>query len=145
MRSGHADEVYAVRNPAAIMATFATASLRADKNAARVKLPLCDRKRARMNAHDKLMINAPAPVTDSGIGAGGSGAMNFCHAVHSVEAPGTSKIPATAIPRRARLLALQPSATAIKKLTDVSSKKSMLSAKSDTEPIATATANSTPK
>jgi hypothetical protein len=50
MRSGHPDKVYAVTNPAAIIATFATASFRAERNAARVKLPLCDRKRARINA-----------------------------------------------------------------------------------------------
>src|SRR5881275_2958452 len=62
-----------IRSP--IIATLATASFRADRNAARVKLPLCDRKRARMNAHDKLMINAPVPARDRGIGAGGRSAI----------------------------------------------------------------------
>src|SRR5437773_12451534 len=108
MRSGHADKVYAVTNPAAMIATFATASLRADKNAARVKLPLCDRKRARMNAHEKLMSSAPKPVIERGIGAGGSGAINFCHAADSLATPGISKVPARAIPKRARFIELQP-------------------------------------
>src|SRR5438552_14862131 len=106
-----------------MIATFAAASLPADKNAGRVKLPLCDRKRARMNAHEKLMSSAPKPVIERGIGAGGSGAINFCHAAHSVATPGISKVPARAIPKRARFIALQPSARAIKKLTDVSSRK----------------------
>src|SRR3954447_23753020 len=45
MMSGQAeDQRVAVINPAAIMAIFATASLRAERKAARVKLPLCDRK-----------------------------------------------------------------------------------------------------
>src|SRR5437764_15497698 len=105
--------------PAAIIAAFATASFRAERNAARVKLPLCERKRARMNAHDKLMTSAPVPARDRGIGAGGRGATNFCQAVQSVAMPGISKIPARAIPKRARLMAVQPSANAMRKLMDV--------------------------
>jgi len=128
-----------------MIATFATVSFRADRNAARVKLPLCAWKRTSMKAHDKLTAKAPRPVSDRGSGAGGIGATNFPHAVHSVARPGTSSIPARTIPRRARLLALQPSAMAIRRLTDASSRKSMLSAKSETDPIAAATANSTPK
>jgi hypothetical protein len=52
---------------------------------------------------------------------------------------------ASAIPSRARLSAVQPKAVAIRRLSEASSRKSTLSANSDTEPIAKATANSTPK
>lgn len=128
-----------------MIATFATVSFRADRNAARVRLPLCARKRASMNAHDKLIPKAPRPVSDRGSGAGGIGANTFPHAAHSVANPGISRIPARTIPKRARLLALQLSAMAIKRLSDASSRKSMLSAKSETERIAAATANSIPK
>src|SRR5438477_10817437 len=98
--------------PAAIIAAFATASFRAERNAARVKLPLCERKRARMNAHDKLMINAPVPARNRGIGAGGTAAINFCEVVQSVATPGSRKTPASADPRRPRLMALLTVATA---------------------------------
>jgi hypothetical protein len=72
-------------------------------------------------------------------GAGGTGDMNLSHAVQSVARPGTSRIPASAMPSRARLVALHPSATAIKRLTEASSRKSTLSAKSETEPMVRAT------
>jgi hypothetical protein len=52
---------------------------------------------------------------------------------------------ASAIPTRARLSGLQPKAITIRRLSEASSRKSTLSANSDTEPIAKATANSTPK
>jgi hypothetical protein len=92
-----------------------------------------------------LTPNAPAPAKDKGIGSGGNGARNFSQAVQRVARPGIKRMPASAIPTRARFVALQASAIAIKKLTDASSRKSMLSATSETEPIARATANSTPK
>src|ERR1700680_3952393 len=106
-----------------MIATFDTVSFRADRNAARVRLPPCARKRASMNAHDKLIAKAPRPVSDRGSGAGGIGATNFPHAVHTVARAGTSKIPARTIPKRARALALQLSPTAIRRLTDASSRK----------------------
>jgi hypothetical protein len=59
--------------------------------------------------------------------------------------PGTSRISASTMPSAARRRAGQPSATAISVLIDASSRKSTLSANSDTEPIARATENSTPK
>ena len=110
-----------------------------------MRLPLCAQKRASMNAQDKLIARAPRPVSDRGRGAGATGAISFSQAVHSVASPGISRIPARAIPKRARRVALQPSAKAIRILTDASSRKSMLSANSETEPVAAATANSTPK
>ena len=54
--------------------------------------------------------------------------MNFCHAVHSSANPGTSNTAASSMPTRARLRADQPRATAIRKLTLASSRKSTLSA-----------------
>src|SRR5262245_43161089 len=72
------------------------------------------------------------------------GVANLCQAVHSV-ASTTSRMAASAIPSRARLSAVQPKAITIRRLSEASSRKSTLSAKSDTEPIAKATANLTPK
>src|SRR6266446_1912146 len=91
------------------------------------------------------MANAPAPVSDSGNGSGGTGATNLPDAVHSVARPGASKMPESAIPTRARQREDHPSATRIRQLTEVSSRQSMLSANSETEPIVSATANSTQK
>jgi len=71
--------------------------------------------------------------------------MNFSHAVHRVARPGASRIPESAIPTRARHRADQARATRMRQFTEVSSRKSILSANSETEPIANATANSTPK
>jgi hypothetical protein len=79
------------------------------------------------------------------MGAGGSGNQNLSQAVHSVARPGTSRMPASTMPRRARRGALHVSATKMSRLIDASSRKSTLSANSETEPIASATANSTPK
>src|SRR3954447_16986437 len=87
-----------------------------------------------MRAQDRLTASAPSPVSDSHTGSGGVGALSFVHAVQIVASAGTSRMPARAIPSRARFAALQPSATAIKMLTEASSRKSTLSANSDTEP-----------
>ena len=91
------------------------------------------------------MISAPRPAADSGTGDGATGTLNFCQAVHSVASAGTSRINANAMPSLARAFGGQPSAKAISRLTDASSRKSMLSANSETEPIASATTNSIPK
>src|ERR1700719_1673469 len=98
-----------------------------------------------MKAHDRVIAEALRPVSVRGSEPGGIEATNFPHAVHSVARPGPSSIPASTIPRRARVLALQLTAMAIRRLTDASSRKSMLSAKSETDRIAAATANSIPK
>jgi len=82
------------RNPAAMMATFARTSFRADRNAARVRLPLCARNCTSINAHDRLMTRAPPPANDKGSGAGGIGTKNFSHAVHNVARPGIDRMPA---------------------------------------------------
>ena len=129
IRSGHPESVYAVTNPAVMIAAFARTSFRADRNAARVRLPLCDRNCTSMSAHDRLIARAPAPASDRGSGAGGNGTKNFSHAIQSVARPGINRIPARAMPTRARLVTLQPRARAIRKFTEASSKKSMLSAK----------------
>ena len=84
-------------------------------------------------------------MSESSVGSGGSGNENFCQAAHTVAMPGTRSSTASTMPRRARRDADQPRARAISVLTEASSRKSMLSAKSDTEPIAFATPNSTAK
>src|SRR5258708_37657398 len=98
-----------------------------------------------MNAQYGWRASAPRPANESATGSGAAGALILCHAVQSVASPGTSRTPASTIPSRARLRAVQPKATAIKRLTEASSRKSMLSANRETEPMASATANSTPK
>jgi hypothetical protein len=59
IRSGHAERVAAVTAPAAMIATFARVSFRAERNAARVRLPLCVRTRASSTAQNRLMASAP--------------------------------------------------------------------------------------
>jgi len=70
--SGQAECVWAVTNPAAMIAMFAIVSLRAERKAARVRLPLCARKRASMNAQDRLVAKAPRPASVMGTGAAAS-------------------------------------------------------------------------
>ena len=69
----------------------------------------------------------------------------FLPGIESVAKPGANKITARAIPTNERRWASQFRAIRIRPLTAVSSRKSIESAKSDTEPIARAMANSTPK
>src|SRR3546814_1155617 len=80
-------------------------------------------------------------VSDNVMGSGATGAPILSHAVHKVASPGTSRMPASAIPSRARLRTVQPSASRISKLTEASSRKSTESANSETDPISSATAH----
>ena len=50
------------KSPAAMIATLANASLRADRNAAVLRLPECARKRTRISAQVRLTANAPNPA-----------------------------------------------------------------------------------
>src|SRR5689334_13482424 len=98
-----------------------------------------------MKAQVVLTASAPKPASDSGTGDGGTGTLNLVQAIQSVAAAGTRRTPASSMPSRARFAAVQPSAAAIRMLTEASSRKSTLSANRDTDPMASATANSTPK
>src|ERR1700731_2586315 len=89
-----------------------------------------------MSAHDRLRVHLHLRAK---VALGQGAHRNFRQAVQTVANHGRNRIPASTIPRGARRGALHPSATRIRKLTDASSRKSMLSAKSDTDPIATAT------
>lgn len=64
-------------NPAVMIAMFATASFRADRNAARVKLPLWRLWLARRKAQVTLIASAPKPVTLRGMAAEAMGNVNF--------------------------------------------------------------------
>ena len=144
--SGHAEcHSSAVTKPAPIMARLAKASLRAERNAARVRLPPECRCFASKNAQNRFTASAPIPVRVSATGTGGKGRLNLDHAIHSVAIPGASRMAARHMPNRVRLTAVQPSAAKIRRFTSASSRKSTLSANSETEPILEATANSTPK
>lgn len=85
------------------------------------------------------------PVNDKANGSGGTKKINFCHVIHNVEIPGIKIIPARIMPTRARFFADQLSARRIRKFTEASSRKSILSAKRETEPMERAIANSTKK
>src|ERR1700682_694803 len=98
-----------------------------------------------MKAQDRLTRSAPAPVKERANGSGVVGMWIFSQAVQRVASPGTKRIPASAIPTRARRAADQPIAARIRRLTEASSRKSTLAANSETEPIERATANSIPK
>jgi len=65
--------------------------------------------------------------------------------VINTEKAGTKSRSEKNLLNRLRATKLQPKATKIKMFTDASSKKSILSAKSETEPILTAKKNSTKK
>jgi hypothetical protein len=146
IKSGQAEtQRNAVTSPAPTIAKLAAASLRADRNAAVLRLPPECRTRANKNAHPKFTVNAPNPANVKGKACGATDAINFAHALHSVAKPGTRMITANANPMRARATALHAKANAINRVTAASSRKSMLSANNDTEPIANATANSMPK
>src|SRR3546814_6119981 len=80
IRSGHAEcQSSAVTNPAPIMARLAKASFRAERKAARVRLPPECRCFASRNAQNRFTASAPAPVRVSETGAGGTGTLNFDH------------------------------------------------------------------
>lgn len=66
-----------VTSPAPMMATLAIASLRADRNAARVSQPLWAPNRANRKAQSRWTTNAPAPVMDNANGSGGTGLVNL--------------------------------------------------------------------
>src|SRR5262245_3834161 len=120
MRSGHSETVAAVTSPAVIMAILARTSLRADRNAARGRLPLWVRKRTRRQAQHRFTTSAPHPARDRGMGAGGTGIESFSQAVHSVAKPGARRIAARAMPTSERRYALHPSATRMRLLTAAS-------------------------
>jgi hypothetical protein len=84
----------------------------------------------------------PATLTASDF-TSDAGTVNSRQAVQSVATPGTCRIPAKTMPIRPRYRALQSTARRFRIFTAVSSRRSMLSANSDTEPIAKATPNST--
>ena len=144
---GQPDFVAAVINSTAtIIAIFARASFRADRNAARVRLPSMRTETRQHECTGKLHNQRTQSYQRQRNGRRRHrAARNFCHAVQTVLRLGISKIPERAIPKRARLVNRRPRATAISRLIEVSSRKSTLSAKSDTEPMANATPNSTPK
>src|SRR3546814_16959782 len=86
-----------------MIATLANASLRAERKAAFVRLPLWRRYLARRIAQNRLTASAPSAASDRGSAAGAIGSLNFTQAVHKVASPGTSKMKASAMATRARL------------------------------------------
>ena len=114
--SGQTECVNAVTTPAAMMATSASPSLRADRNAALVKLPLWARKRASVKAQNRFTASAPAPVRVSWSAAGRAGASNFRQSIQRKASAGISRTPANPMPTFARRVALHPRAEKIRKI-----------------------------
>ena len=143
--SGQNDSVAAVTIPAAMIAILATASFLAERYAALGRLLVCFLNAVKINAHETFTTNAPAPVKPSDKASGGIGFPNFSQVIQIVATPGVSSKKAKSIPTIDRLYALQPRATRMRKLIEVSSRKSMESANKETDPMLNATENSTPK
>ena len=73
-RSGQPDPVYAVRTPMAMMATFTKTSLRAERNAARLREPPRDRTLASIQALAPFTTIAPSKASTNGTTSGATGA-----------------------------------------------------------------------
>src|SRR5260370_29954960 len=111
-----------------MIAILARASLRADKNAARDRLPAWSLNFASAMAQDRLIASAPRPVRVIGKGDGATGTMIFSHAVQAVATAGVSRVPASPKPRRARAPALPRNAPRIKRMTAAPFRDARLSA-----------------
>src|SRR3546814_14634132 len=93
IRSGHAERhANAVTSPAATIATLANASLRADRKAAFVKLPLWRRYLARRIAQKRLTASATSAASTSGSAEGAIGTVNFTKTVLKVASAGQPKM-----------------------------------------------------
>ena len=84
----------------------------------------------------------PEASQESATGSSGTGVLNFFQTVKMVATSGRSRMTASATPPRGRLRVVELIAEPIRKLTEESSKKSVMSAKRETEPMPTATVNS---
>ena len=71
-RSGQGECHHKVTTPTATIATLASVSLRADKKAARVRLPAAARWRASSTAQVVLTASAARPVAPMATAAGGA-------------------------------------------------------------------------
>ena len=100
---------------------------------------------ARINAQEKFTISAPNPTAVNEIASGVDGLLISYMVLINTEMAGTNKSSAKNLLSRFLACKLQPIATKIKILTEASSRKSMLSANRETEPIFTAKENSTKK
>lgn len=79
--------------------------LRADRNAARVRLPLLARNRANRKAQNRWTTNTPAPVMGNANGSGGTGLVNLPHSAHGSARAAPAGCPPT--PSRPALLLLR--------------------------------------
>jgi len=90
-------------------------------------------------------MSAPNAVTERGTTLGVDGLATLMIAIQMVATAGTRMITASTCPTRARRRTDHTAAKKISRLRAPSSKKSTLSATSDTDPMTRATANSTTK
>jgi len=96
------ETVAAMTSATAMMQVLVRVSLRDERNAACVRLPLRARKRTRRQAQHRFTTSAPDPVKDKRRGAGGTGTALFSQAIQSVAMPEASRIAARAMPTSER-------------------------------------------
>ena len=126
-------------------AMFTATSLRADRNAALLSEPPWCRTPTSSQALVPLIAIAPSEASTTGPTSGATGSEKRSTTCHAASAAGPRMTRAIAFPTMARRARGHPSATKISRLMAVSSRKSTLSARSETEPAKSATVNSTKK
>ena len=94
--SGHTLAQNTVTTPAAMISTFANASLRAASHAPVMSAPPPDRTRNSSTALTRLIASAPTAVTDSVNGSGGSPVANFTATITNAATAGIKISPANA-------------------------------------------------
>jgi len=134
-----------VITPAEITEIFASASFLAERYAAKTRLCWSCRNFASKKAQVKLTISAPSATSEIIAPLGAEGLLILYTVVIKTDIAGINKSSANTRLKCLRATKLHPKPIKIKILTDASSKKSILSANSETEPIFNAKINSTIK
>jgi hypothetical protein len=134
-----------VKIPTKIIETFVMASLRAEKYAAMTRFRSSFRNCANAKEHAKLITSAPVATKEIPAPLGIEGLFNSCMTLKITEKTGTNNKIAKNLASRARAANVQLSPMKIKMFIEASSRKSILSAKSDTEPNLRAKENSMKK
>ena len=146
IKSGHAEcQRWAVASPAETIAIFAATSLRAPTE----MLPWSSSPVVTVSSQHKgagqIDGERPCPGQCQQRSVGSDRQGQFSPRRPQRRDSRNERIPASAIPTHPRLRAVQPTAIITRKLTDASSRKSILSANSDTDPMTRAAGQLDPK
>ena len=128
-----------------IITKFANTSFLADRKAAFIKLLLFFLNFIRIIVHVTFVSNAPNPTKVNLKASGGKGLTICSHAVHNAVRPGKRIITTNILPNFGLKFELIKKEKKIRRLTKVSSRKSIESANNETELIFTAADNSIKK